>query len=155
MSGKTLLELDEAQTAPDDALLYMLVSGSNLSVSRQTFLGQRAERGAVEHLDHGDVTNLTIDLSDAATPGLHLARLTGLGILAIVLPTAGYRVVRLDATSTTGAHSWILSADVEAATPYAQDLDLTPPAGAGVVRSYWITAGPGRLDVSWQTVGRP
>jgi hypothetical protein len=101
------------------------------------------------------VDSLSLDLSSAATTDVHTARLIDDGILSITLPASGIRVVRLDVTSDDGTHEWLLSSSVDPATPYAADLDLMPPAGAGVVRSYWITGAPGRLDIWWTTVARP
>lgn len=96
--------------------------------------------------DLGAVSSATVDLTTAAD--VYLAQLTGSGILTITLPSSGARTVRLDVTSDTGAHSWLLSSAVSPSWAHGVADDLAPPAGTGVVRTYWIQATPSRLDLS-------
>jgi len=96
--------------------------------------------------DLGSVANAIVDLT--LPTDVYLAHLTGSGILSIELPETGARTVRLDVTSDTGAHFWLLSSVVSPSWAYGIADDMTPPAGVGVVRTYWIQATPTRLDLS-------
>jgi len=92
------------------------------------------------------VGSATVDLS--TTVEVYQMALTASGVLTIVQPTSGYRTVRLDVTSDTGARSWLISSII--APSWARGIadDMTPPTGTGVVRSYWITGTPTTLSMS-------
>jgi hypothetical protein len=94
----------------------------------------------------GDVGSVALDLR--SPPDVYSARLTASGILGITLPESGPRTVRLDVTSDDGSHGWLLSCLVAPSWVYGVADDLTPPAGTGVVRSYWLQATPTTLAIS-------
>jgi hypothetical protein len=96
--------------------------------------------------DLGSVSSAAVDLT--LPTDVYLAHMTGSGILTITLPATGARTVRLDVTSDTGAHAWLISSAVSPSWAYGVADDMTPPAGVGVVRTYWIQATPTRLDLS-------
>ena len=145
------------QEAPEDATPYARQDAAWVAV--ETIVGPQGPAGPAGPpgadgadgadlvvQDLGAVSSATVDLTTATD--VYLAQLTGSGILTITLPASGARTVRLDVTSDTGAHSWLLSSAVSPSWAHGVADDLTPPAGSGVVRTYWIQATPSRLDLS-------